>query len=187
VVHCVSERRARLVRDAIAIRLEQCGGLQLHPEKTRIVYCKDVNRRGSHEHESFDFLGYEFRPRLAVDRRTGQWFTNFTPAISANARKRIGQQIRSWRLHRRSDLTLQDLAKKINNVVRGWINYYGRFRPSELRRLLERIDEYLVRWAMRKYKRLRRARRRTRQVLADIASRVPRLFVHWYMIGPSKA
>ena len=187
VVHCVSERQARLVRDAIAARLEQCGGLQLHPEKTRIVYCKDVNRRGSHEHESFDFLGYEFRPRLAANRRTGQWFTNFTPAISASARKRIGQQIRSWRLHRRSDLTLQDLAEKINNVVRGWINYYGRFRPSELRRLFERIDEYLVRWAMRKYKRLRRARSRTRQILADIATRAPRLFVHWHMIGPPRA
>jgi RNA-directed DNA polymerase len=187
VVHCVSERRARLVRDAIAARLEQCGGLQLHPEKTRIVYCKDVNRRGSHEYESFDFLGYEFRPRLAANRRTGQWFTNFTPAVSASARKRIGRQIRSWRLHRRSDLTLQDLAEKINNVVRGWINYYGRFRPSELRRLFERIDEYLVRWAMRKYKRLRRARSRTRQILADIATRAPRLFVHWHMIGPPKA
>lgn len=187
VVHCVSERRARLVRDAIAARLEQCGGLQLHPDKTRIVYCKDANRRGSHEHESFDFLGYEFRPRLAVNRRTGQWFTNFTPAISASARKRIGQQIRSWRLHRRSDLTLQDLAEKINSVVRGWINYYGRFRPSELRRLFERIDEYLVRWAMRKYKRLRRARSRARKILADIATRAPRLFVHWHMVGPSKA
>jgi RNA-directed DNA polymerase len=187
VVHCISERQARLVRDAVATRLEQCGGLQLHPDKTRIVYCKDANRRGSHEHESFDFLGYTFRPRLACNRWTGQWFTNFTPAISASASKRIGQRIRSWRLHRRSDLTLQDLAEKINNVVRGWINYYGRFRPSELRRLFERIDEYLVRWAMRKYKRLRRARTRTRQILADIATRAPRLFVHWHMIGPPRA
>ncbi len=116
-----------------------------------------------------------------------QWFTNFTPAISASASKRIGQRIRSWRLHRRSDLTLQDLAEKSNNVVRGWINCYRRFRPSELRRLFERIDEYLVRWALRMCKRLRRARSRTRQILADIATRAPRLFVHWHMIGPPRA
>jgi RNA-directed DNA polymerase len=186
VVHCVSERQARFVRDAIATRLAECGGLQLHPDKTKIVYCKDINRPGSYEHESFDFLGYTFRPRLAQNGRTGVWFVNFTPAISAAASKRIGKQIRAWRLHRRSDLTFQDLAHDINPVVRGWINYYGRYRPSELTRSLGRINEYLVRWAMRKYKRLRRAPRRTRRTLADIATRVPRLFAHWQVAAPRR-
>jgi RNA-directed DNA polymerase len=177
IVHARSERQTRELRDAIASRLAECG-LSLSEQKTRIVYCKDANRRGSYEHESFDFLGYTFRPRLSKSRH-GKHFVNFSPAVSGEAGKRIGGEIRRWRLHRWSDKTLTDLARSINAIVRGWINYYGRFYRSELVRLLRRINEYLVRWAMRKHKRLRCRPVKARRFLADVARREPSLFAHW--------
>jgi len=177
IVHARSEREARQLRDVIASRLAECG-LELSERKTRIVYCKDSTRRGSHEHESFDFLGYTFRPRLSRGKSGGQ-FVNFLPAVSDDARKRIGREIRRWRLHVRSGTTLTELARSINVVVRGWIGYYGRFYRSELARLLRRINEYLVRWATRKYKRLRRRRAPARRLLAEVYRREPNLFAHW--------
>jgi len=142
VVHCRSEVEAHQVREAIAERLARCGGLQLHPDKTRIVYCKDGTRRRSHEHTSFTFLGYGFRSRM-VKTRSGRYFFGFNPAISDDAAKRIRAQIRSWRLHLRSGWTLAELAREINMVVRGWINYYGRFYRSKLHASLNRINDYL--------------------------------------------
>jgi RNA-directed DNA polymerase len=183
VVHARSEQQARDLRDAIALRLAECG-LSLSERKTRIVFCKDANRRGSYEHESFDFLGYTFRPRLSKSRH-GEHFVNFSPAVAGEAGKRIGREIRRWRLHRWSDKTLTDLARSINAIVRGWINYYGRFYRSELIRLLRRINDYLIRWAMRKFKRLRRRPARARRFLADVAGREPSLFAHWrFGVGP---
>jgi RNA-directed DNA polymerase len=183
IVHARSEQQARDLRDATASRLAECG-LALNERKTRIVYCKDANRRGSYEHESFDFLGYTFRPRLSKSRH-GKHFVNFSPAVSGEAGKRIGREIRRWRLHRWSDKTLTDLARSINAIVRGWINYYGRFYRSELIRLLRRINEYLIRWAMRKFKRLRRRPARARRFLAGVAGREPSLFAHWrFGVGP---
>jgi RNA-directed DNA polymerase len=177
IVHARSERQARGLRDAIASRLAECG-LELNERKTRIVYCKDSTRRGSHEHESFDFLGYTFRPRLSRSKSGGQ-FVNFLPAVSNDARKRIGREIRRWRLHVRSDVTLEDLARMFNIVIQGWINYYGRFYRSLVVRLLRRINEYLVRWAMWKYKRLRRRPAKARRFLASVYRREPDLFAHW--------
>jgi hypothetical protein len=113
------------------------------------VYCKDDDRRGSYEHERFSFLGYTFRPRLSKNR-FGKHFVNFTPAVSDDAKKRIGREIRSWRVNCRSDKSLSDLARMFNPIVQGWINYYGRFYKSMLYLVLGRINEYLVRWAMRK-------------------------------------
>jgi len=177
IVHARSEQQARQLRDAIASRLAECG-LELNEPKTRIVYCKDSTRRGSHEHRSFDFLGYTFRPRLSRSKSGGQ-FVNFLPAVSDDARKRLGREIRRWRLHARSGTTLTGLARSINAVVRGWIGYYGRFYRSELARLLRRINGYLVRWAMRKYKRLRRRPAPARRLLAEVYRREPSLFAHW--------
>jgi RNA-directed DNA polymerase len=177
IVHAPSERQARALRDAIAARLAECG-LELNERKTRIVYCKDVDRRGSHEHESFDFLGYTFRPRLSRTR-SGRHFPNFSPAVSAEAAKRMRREQRRWRLYRRSDKTLTDLARMFNPVLRGWINYYGRFYKSALHPTLRHLNETLVRWAMRKYKRLRRRPARARRLLAEIAGRQPDLFAHW--------
>ena len=177
VVHCASEQQARQVRDAIAERLAEVG-LELHPQKTKIVYCKDADRTGSHEHEKFTFLGYEFRPRLAKSKY-GKHFVSFLPAVSTEAMKAMGAEIRSWHWAKRSDKSLGDLALMFNSVVQGWINYYGRFYKSELLCFLRRLNRHLVRWACRKYKRLKRRERRAMAWLAQIAHRSPRLFAHW--------
>jgi RNA-directed DNA polymerase len=177
VVHCRSEAQARQVRDAIAARLTQVG-LELHPDKTRIVYCKDADRRGDHEVTSFTFLGYEFRPRLAKSKH-GRHFVSFLPAVSTEAIKAMGREIRSWHLARRSDKSLGDLARMFNSIVQGWINYYGRFYRSRLLYFLRRLNRHLARWACRKYKRLKRRERRAMTWLAEIARRFPRLFAHW--------
>ncbi|MGH7427576.1 MAG: group II intron maturase-specific domain-containing protein, partial [Candidatus Methylomirabilaceae bacterium] len=127
----------------------------MNPAKTRIVYCKDADRPGSYEHEQFDFLGYTFRPRLSRSK-VGKHFVNFTPAVSNDAATALRREIRRWRLHDRSDKTLEDLARMFNPIVQGWINYYGRFYKSMLYPTLRRLNDYLVRWAMQKYKRLHR-------------------------------
>jgi RNA-directed DNA polymerase len=177
ILHCKSQQQAQLVLDAIIERLATVG-LELNLDKTRIVYCKDANRHGSHEHEQFTFLGYTFRPRRARNRG-GELFVSFCPAVSGDAASGMRRRIRRWRLNLRSGDSLADLADQINPTVRGWINFYGRFYRSELISLLENINEHLVRWAMRKFKRLRGRPRRARRLLAVIAAREPTLFAHW--------
>lgn len=124
VVHCTSERQARQVRDAIAARLAAVG-MELHPDKTRIVYCQDADRRGVHEVTSFTFLGYTFRPRLAKNKY-GKHFVSFLPAVSRDAVVAMGREVRSWHIAKRSDKSLNDLARMVNSIVQGWINYFGR-------------------------------------------------------------
>ena len=163
--------------DAIIARLAAVG-LELNLDKTRIVYCKDSNRTGSHEHEQFTFLGYTFRPRLARSK-AGVKFVSFIPAVSEDAAKAIRGRVKRWRLHLWSGQTLADLAHEINPTVRGWINYYGRFYRTELIQALKRINDYLMRWAMRKYKRLRARPVRANRFLVAIVTREPVLFAHW--------
>jgi len=177
VIHCASEEQARHVRARLARRLAEVG-LELHPDKTRIVYCQDAVRRDDHEVTSFTFLGYTFRPRLAMTR-WGKHFVSFLPAVSKDAITAMGRKIRSWHIARRSDKSLGDLALMFNPIVQGWINYYGRFYKSMLYPLLRRINEHLMRWAMRKYKRLRRRQQRARELLATASRRSPQLFAHW--------
>jgi len=176
VVHCVSERQARKVLAAIADRMSQVG-LQLHPDKTRIVYCRDGKRRGAFEATAFTFLGFTFRARAARDRH-GSTFTSFLPAISKEALTRIGAQVRRWRLHRRTGQEFTDLAREINPIVRGWIQYYGAFYKSALYRPLQRINAYLLRWIRKKYKRLRPFTKAL-TCWQGITARYPRLFAHW--------
>jgi RNA-directed DNA polymerase len=180
VAHCDTEEQARALRVSIAARLGALG-LELHPVKTRVVYCKDTHRQGESEHTSFDFLGYTFRGRLARGRRG--FFVSFSPAMSATAKKAKGLEIRAWHLNRRSGTDLSGLAEDINPQVRGWINYYGLFYRSELYPVARRIDEHLVRWAMQKFKRLRGKRSRAWDWLDAVRLRQPRLFAHWYLIS----
>ena len=177
IVHARSEQHARELRDAIASRLAECG-LELNERKTRIVYCKDATRRGSYEHESFRLPGVHV-PSAAVAEQVWRRVRQLPPGGHDDARKRLGREIRRWRLHRWTGQTLADLARSINVIVQGWINYYGRFYRSELVRLLRRINEYLVRWARWKYKRLRRYPAKARRFLADVYRRQPGLFAHW--------
>jgi RNA-directed DNA polymerase len=178
VVHCQSKGQAESVLAAIRDRLRQCG-LELHPTKTRIVYCKDSNRSGEHEHITFDFLGYTFRPRRSKNRQ-GQFFVSFAPAISTKAAKAIRTTIRQWRLaSTRNNQSLEDLAQLVNPAVRGWMNYYGQFYRSQCVRVLQHLNEVLAAWARRKYKRLRRRKRASVHWLGRIARRNPTLFVLW--------
>jgi RNA-directed DNA polymerase len=176
VVHCKSETQARAVRAAIAERMEQVG-LRLHPDKTKIVYCQDGKRRGSYEHTSFTFLGFTFQQRRVRDKNEKQ-FSSFNPAISKDALKRLGAEVRSWRLHLRTGHTFAELARAINPVVRGWMQYYGTFYRSAMYRLLSRINAYLVRWIRKKYKRLQ-ARKKAMECWRGITERYPRMFAHW--------
>ena len=177
VVHCNSEAQAQTVRAAIAQRFEQVG-LELHPDKTCIVYCKDSNRCGSYEYERFSFLGFTFAPRAAKNR-AGETFVSFSPAASNEALKAFRHKVRRWRLHRWNNADLKDLAEEINPFVRGWINYYGRFYRTRLIPTLSHINEYLIRWAMGKYKWLRHRRAKARAWLRIVATRDMTLFVHW--------
>ncbi len=180
VIHCDTEAKALYLWTALAERLGSLG-LELHPAKTKVVYCQDTKRRQDYEHTSFDFLGYTFRGRLVKGRRG--FFMNFTPAMSAKAKKAKGKQIRDWHLNRRSGSDLSDLAGAINAQVRGWINYYGAFYRSELYFMARRIDEHLVRWAMQKFKRLRGKPQLAWDRLREEQQHNPRLFAHWHLLA----
>jgi group II intron reverse transcriptase/maturase len=178
VVHCRSKRQAVAVLQAIRDRFEQCG-LELHPEKTRIIYCKDDDRRGEHEHIKFDFLGYTFQPRRAKNHR-GKFFVSFLPAISTKAAKSIRVTIREWRMgSTRNNQRLEDLARLVNPTVRGWMNYYGRFYRSKVVQVLRHLNVALAGWARRKFRRFRRRERASMHWLGGIARRDPKLFAHW--------
>lgn len=177
ICHCRSEAEARSLRAALEVRLAGCK-LQLHPEKTQIVYCKDANRRGDYPAQRFDFLGYTFRPRRSMNRN-GKLFVSFAPAVSAKAAKAMRQRIRRWKLHLRNDLGLQELAQWTRPVLTGWVRYYGRFFPSALHRALRTLNRFLVRWAQRKYQRLRGHEMRAWDWLNALRAREPSLFAHW--------
>jgi RNA-directed DNA polymerase len=177
LVHCRSLAQANMVRSMLAERFKACG-LEMHPDKTKIVYCKGVHRAGDYENIQFDFLGYTFRPRKTKDRY-GRIFLNFTPAMSRLAGKAIRQTIRSWKIQLKSEKTIEDIARMFGPMIRGWINYYGLFHPSALKMTADLLNRYLARWAMRKFKRYRGHKRRALQWIGKIAQRQPNLFAHW--------
>lgn len=177
VVHCKSLAQAQLAMRMIAERLRQCG-LELHPDKTRIVYCRDINRPADYPATQFTFLGYTFRPRKAVDKY-GRVYVNFAPAVSRDALRAMRQTIRSWHLQLKCDKTLGDLSKMFNPVLRGWKNYYGQFHGSAMSAVWRHVNAYLIRWLMRKHKRLARRKTRANRALGRLACASPRAFVHW--------
>jgi RNA-directed DNA polymerase len=177
VIHCKSEEQAQLVLKKLGKRLRECG-LELHPEKTRIVYCQDINRRAAHPMIQFTFLGYTFRPRKAVDKY-GRVYVNFSPGVSREALRTMRQTVRGWHLQLLNDKELSDLSTMFGPVLRGWANYYGRFYPTALKPLWRQVNDYLVRWMQRKYKTLARGVTRAARALGRLAERTPRSFVHW--------
>jgi hypothetical protein len=184
IAHCDTEEQAEALLAAIAERFESVG-LELHPGKTKVVFCKDANRPGESQHTSFDFLGFTFQGRLAHGRYG--FFRNFAPAMSAKALKAVGQKIRGWHLNRRSGTDLSGLAAEINPQVRGWINYYGAFYRSGLSSIARRIDEHLLRWAMQKFKRLRGKPARAWAWLRAARQHQPTLFAHWEFAATTTA
>jgi RNA-directed DNA polymerase len=177
ILHCRTEAEALQMRKHLEQRLAAVG-LEMHPDKTRVVYCKDSRRTGIHDHIQFDFLGYTFRPRRIMTRR-GQVLTGFTPAVSRQSMTAMRQSLRRRRLSQRSDLSLEALAAELGPRVRGWMAYYCRFRGSEFQPVADHVDRVIVRWAMRKYKRLRGHKLRAFAWLDRIKRRSPGLLPHW--------
>lgn len=179
VIHCVSLAQAQHVLEAVRRRMSECR-LELHPDKTKIVYCKDDRRRGEYREHKFDFLGYTFRPRGARDP-SQRIFVGFLPAMSDKTAKKIHMIVRGWRLATRwNNRSLDDLAQLINPAVRGWVAYYGRFYRSRCLHVLSRCLTFaLVKWAMRKYKRLRGHWVRAYHWLGRVAARDTDLLILW--------
>jgi group II intron reverse transcriptase/maturase len=180
VCHCKTQVQAENLKQALMERMRDIG-LELHPEKTKTVYCKDDDRKEEYPVTGFDFPGYTFRPRRPKNR-WGKLFINFSPAISNKAAKKIRRTARGWGWQNRSDKSLEDLADMFNPVIRGWINYCGRYYKSAMYPGLRHLERRLARWAMRKYKRLRRHKRRAEQWLRRIARKQPWLFAHWRLL-----
>jgi RNA-directed DNA polymerase len=182
VIHCRTRPQAEAVLDELRKRMEQVG-VSLHPEKTRIVYCKDGKRRGSHEHTEFTFLGFTFRAR-GLRARNGNVFTGFAPAVSKDAIKKMSARVKSWRLHALTGHTMGEIARSVNPVIRGWMQYYGAFYKTELHRVLRRINAYLVRWIRKKYRRLRPVKK-AHGAWKRITGQSPALFAHWQWVDHS--
>ena len=180
LVHCRVEHEAERVKAALQARLTECH-LEMHPTKTRIVYCKDGKRKGEYPNIKFDFLGYCFRPRRARNSRDNSLFCRFTPAVSPSALKSMRAKIRELRFRRRTELSLAEIAHRINPLLRGWINYYGRYAPSALAPLLRYVNQMLVAWARRKFKRFRGHMIRASCFLQKLVRRNANLFVHWQL------
>ena len=177
VLHCKSEAQAKLVVNKIKARFEACG-LELHPEKTRIVYCADSNRKGKYPVRQFTFLGYTFRQRRAVNRH-GQLFMNFVPAVSRDALRNMRQTIRRWKLQFRCNQDVSEMARQINPVLRGWLNYYGKFHRSAMDVIWRHMNLHLVRWMMMKYKNLQKHKTKAGQMLWLRATANPEMSEHW--------
>jgi RNA-directed DNA polymerase len=178
LVHCRSRQEAEVLLGELRVRLAECG-LELHPVKTKIVYCKDDDRRGTHEHISFDFLGYGFRPRRAKNRY-GKYFVSFLPAISKASAQSIRDKVRSWEIpSKRNNQTLEQIAELINPTVRGWIHYYGKFYRSEAIKAIRYLERVLMKWACRKFKKLARHQRKAIHWMGRVARRESRLMAHW--------
>lgn len=177
VVHCKTEEDAIKLKEAIKERLQECK-LELHPEKTKIVYCKDSNRKGNSQHEKFDYLGYTFRPRSSMNR-SGKLFTSFSPAMSDKAKQNKRDDIKGWFKEVKPTGAPEELAKVVNPAVTGWINHYGKYHASELWETMQYIDTNLIRWAKRKYRQSIISWRKGSKWLNGIKRREPNLFKHW--------
>jgi RNA-directed DNA polymerase len=177
VIHCKSEVQAQLVLKKLGQRPRECT-LELHAGKTQIVYCRDINRQGTYPTIQFTFLGYTFRPRKAVDKY-GRVYVTFSPGVSREALTTMRQTVQGWHLQLMGDRELSDLSNMFGPVLRGWSNYYGRFYPSAMHPLWRHVNDYLVRWMQRKYKRLARGVILAARALTRVAERNPTSFVHW--------
>lgn len=177
LLHCKNRYQAEHVLKKITERFKECR-LEVHPDKSGIVYCKDKNRKREFERISFNFLGYQFRPRRCINKQ-GLIHPNFLPAISKESKKAIIQEIRSWHIQLKTDKSVDDLSKMFDAKFRGWYNYYGKFYPTAMRGIWEHLNKYLVQWVRRKYKRFANHKRRARNYLNYLAHANSDLFTHW--------
>jgi RNA-directed DNA polymerase len=179
LLHCRSEVEAVYLQKVIGERLRSCG-LELHPNKTKIVYCRDANRNGRYPNIQFEFLGYTFRGRLAKSKH-GKYFNSFSPAVSRASAISVRKRMRSWTLSRWTNADLDDIADKVNASLRGWWNYYGAFFPSAFKRVLSHLNAILVKWAVRKYRRFKGSQSKAKKWLRGISEREPDVLFHWQL------
>jgi RNA-directed DNA polymerase len=183
ICHCRTLDQAQQLLASLTQRFAECH-LELHPQKTRVVYCKDDDRRGQYPDHCFDFLGFTFRPRRSMNR-WGKYFISFSPAVSNKAAKAMRSKIRNWGLHNKNRWSLEDIARLTNPVIQGWMNYFAVFYKSAMYPTLQHLNRYLVRWASRKYKKLYRHSRRAWHWLGIVAQLQPKLFAHWRFVQPT--
>lgn len=177
IVHCKTYKQAEFIKDSIEKRFKECK-LEAHPEKTKIIYCKDSNRNSKYENIEFTFLGYTFRPRKAKGPNKVE-FTSFLPALSNKAKKHISQTIKDWRLLWMTNVELTAIAERYNSVIRGWLNYYGKYGKRELAKVLDQINMHLIFWVTRKYKKYKHRRQRAAKLLELISEKNKSMFAHW--------
>ena len=182
VIHCFTKTDAQDVKEALERRLKECG-LEMHAEKTKIVYCKDSNRRGNYTNVSFDFLGYTFKPRQAKNSKRNESFTNCLPAVSNKSLSSMREKMKKWETLKLSGSTLEEVAKEINPVVRGWINYYGKFYTSKLKTFMREVNLRIIKWARSKYLKIRPSLKKGFIWLKLVSLRKPDLFAHWKILG----
>lgn len=178
LTHCKTQQEAQKLLQALKERFAECG-LEIHPGKTKIVYCKDGSRKGKYQNTSFDFLGYTFRARVCKNNKRNSLFVNFTPAVSKAALKSMRSTTRKYNLRNRTDLSLKDIARWYNPKLQGWINYYGKYSRSALYPMVRHFNMTLVAWAVRKHRRFRQRKTRASKFLERIADENPQMFVHW--------
>lgn len=177
VIHCKSEKQAKEIKESLTLRMKQCK-LELHPDKTRIIYCKDKDRTKDYPITQFDFLGYTYRA-VYIKCRDGKLRNNFIASASKKACKSLRNKIKDMELHKMTGSNINIIAKIINPIVRGWINYFNKYNPSAIKYTIECIQRRIVRWAMCKYKHLRGRRQRAEKWLLEVKTREPKLFAHW--------
>ncbi len=177
LLHCNSMNQAECILKRIEQRFKECG-LTIHPDKSGIIYCKDADRKREFNRISFDFLGYEFRPRRCVNKK-GAIYPNFAPAISKSAKKAIIQEIRSWHIQIKTDKSIKELSVMFDAKLRGWYNYYGKFYSSAMWKIWNHFNKYLVIWVKRKYKRFYCHTTKAWNYLSHLAQGNPNLFIHW--------
>lgn len=176
IIHCKTLAQAQYIMTCLKKRLKECN-LEIHPDKTKIIYCKDSNRVDNYINIEFTFLGYTFRPRKA--KYNNVQFTSFLPAISNKAKTHIKQTIRNWRILWLTNKNIIDIANKYNSIILGWLNYYGRYGKGELSRVLEHINYHLYLWIKRKYKKYKFKPLKAKKCLSKIANNNQLLFHHW--------
>ena len=180
IVHCRSQQHAEQILQAIRNRMSQIG-LELHPKKTKIVYCKDYRRQQKYPVVKFDFLGYSFQPRTSKSKKTKRLFLGFDCAISISSKKRIADKLGELKVHRMTAKSIVGIAKHLNPMIRGWIRYYGKFRISMLHKVFKLLNNRLVRWARKRYKRYKTSIKRAYRWFARVQEQFPNLFYHWQM------
>ena len=178
IIHCKSNAHAEQTLNAVHQRMETVG-LELHPQKTKIVYCRDYRRKGKYRTVKFDFLGYSFQPRSAYSKKIRKMFIGYDCAISISSRKRIADKLEALNVNKLNFKTIGGVAQYLNPIIRGWVHYYGKFKMYELTKVFRLLSKRLVWWARRRYKRYKTSIRKGYQWLSTVRKQYPTLFYHW--------